>query len=175
MPTIFFPHCFLHSNMSTYKSVFNIMWPVKCVSPLPSLYLSVGSPLTVSTREAPVSARSGSALSRPVSVSDRVAPYGYISEKTEHAACSVFSFSTELETHPALLLRLHTIFEHCHIFAALIFLVFGWKAGLSSRLLYSGKVCFFLQRCALFIFTLNLFAGFTSFLWFAGIMAVALM
>lgn len=66
------------------------LFPASCLPP------GVSGTLTVTTREAPL----GSALCKPVSVSDRVAPHAYISLKSEHTACSVFSLSTELETPP---------------------------------------------------------------------------
>lgn len=57
---------------------------------------------------------------------------------TVTAVSSVNMLELELETHPALYIKLHTIFEHCHISSALIFLVFGREARLSLMLLYIG-------------------------------------
>lgn len=64
--------------------------PSQTLFPASCLHPGVSGTLTVTTREAPppVSAPLGSALCRPVSVSDRVAPHAYISLKSEHAACS---------------------------------------------------------------------------------------
>lgn len=132
----------------------------------------------------PVSAPLGSALCRPVSVSDRVAPHAYIGLKSEHAACSVFSLSTELEPpphaptpkppHPRPHCRSRTLYLYTATSSPLIFLVFGWKEQLSSRLLYVGKVTFFLSAALLSVFLCAIYSlDFRYFLWFARILPTA--
>lgn len=115
---------------------------------------------------------------RPVSVSDRVAPHTYIGLKSEHAACSVFSLSTELETpHPHILDPIvgaaHYICTLPHPRCANLLSVWMKRAAFFKAPL-CWKSHFFLSAALLSVFLRAIYSlDFRYFLWFARILPAA--